>query len=372
MGRSRIISADSHVFELPNLYVDNCEAKFKDRAPSVIRIEGADWWVCDGHKMLSLAGGVQVGMRFEDPEKLTFTGTYENVQPGGYLPDEHVKDMDADGVDAGVVFPSIGFLMYNIVQDSQLLTAIFRTYNDWLGEFCTPFPNRIKGIALLNVDNVQEGISELERCHKLGLVGALIPVYPPVGKRYGSLEYEPLWAAAQDLGISINLHVATNRPGTGQELSDIDTLTASFRANLDYWVRMSLGDIIFNGVFERYPKLRVGAVEHELSWVPYFLERIDYAYTQEAPREGWYRFKEAMLPSDYFHRNVFVGFQQDGLGVKLRNIIGVDNLQWGSDYPHQEGTFPKSREILEEILAGCTEEEKAKITCHNAERIYGL
>ena len=94
--------------------------------------------------------------------------------------------MDADGVDAGVVFPSVGFLMYNIVQDSQFLTAIFRAYNDWLSEFCKPFPNRIKGIALLNVDDVQDGISELERCHKLGLVGALNPVYPPIGKRYGS------------------------------------------------------------------------------------------------------------------------------------------------------------------------------------------
>ena len=77
-----------------------------------------------------------------------------------------------------------------------------------------------------------------------------------------------------------------------------------------------------------------------------------------------------MLPSDYFHRNVFLGFQEDALGIKERHIIGVDNLHWGSDYPHQESTFPRTRQILEEILAECTEEEKAKIAGGNATRVY--
>ena len=77
-----------------------------------------------------------------------------------------------------------------------------------------------------------------------------------------------------------------------------------------------------------------------------------------------------MLPSDYFHRNVFVGFQEDALGIRLRDIIGVDNLLWGSDYPHQESTFPRSRQILEEILVDCTDEEKSKIAGGNAARIY--
>ena len=98
--------------------------------------------------------------------------------------------------------------------------------------------------------------------------------------------------------------------------------------------------MIFSGVFERYPKLQVGAVEHELSWIPHFLDRLDYTYTQRAPNDLWYRYKEDAVPSDYFHRNVFVGFQEDALGIRDRHIIGVDNLQWGSDYPHQESTFP--------------------------------
>ena len=105
---------------------------------------------------------------------------------------------------------------------------------------------------------------------------------------------------------------------------------------------MSLGDIIFSGVFERHPKLRVGVVEFELSWIPHFLERIDYTYTQRG-NFGVDKppLREGMLPSDYFHQNVFAGFQEDSLGIRLRDVIGVDNIMWGSDYPHTEGTFPK-------------------------------
>jgi len=169
------------------------------------------------------------------------------------------------------------------------------------------------------------------------------------------------------------MHIATNRPGPGQDfaLEDRNCVRNSFLANADHWVRMSLSDMIFSGVFERYPKLKVGTVEHELSWIPHFLDRIDYTYTQRVQQER-YRFKEAMLPSDYFHRNVFAGFQEDAMGIRDRHIIGVDNLLWGSDYPHVESTFPRSRQIIEEVLGDCTEEEKAKIAGGNAARIYNL
>jgi predicted TIM-barrel fold metal-dependent hydrolase len=137
---------------------------------------------------------------------------------------------------------------------------------------------------------------------------------------------------------------------------------------------MSLAHMIFSGVFERYPRLQVGSIEMELSWVPYFLDRIDYTYTQRPPGEkyGWHRYKEDMLPSEYFHRNVFLGFQEDALGIQLRHLIGVDNILWGSDYPHPETTWPRSRQIIEEILVDCTEEERAEIVGGNAARIYHL
>ena len=311
--------------------------------------------------------GAQTGRRFEDPENLSRTEVYENVRLGGYIPEEHVKDMDIDGIDIGVVYPTVGLLLY-VVPDGGLLSSVFSVYNDWVAEFCKPFPNRIKAIGMLNIDDVQEGVAELERSAKLGLIGAMIPAYPPDGRPYDSAEYEPLWAAAQDLEIPLSLHAATNRA----DKFAVDNTKLSALINMDYWVRMSVADMILSGVFDRYPRLQVGAVEYELSWAPHFLERMDYGYSQRPLGVKGYRFKENMLPSEFAHRNVFFGFQEDARGIKDRHIIGVDNILWGSDYPHQESTFPRSQEILEEILADCTDEEKAKICGGNTERIYRL
>ena len=371
MASYRIISSDNHVIEPGDLWTSRIGSKFGDRAPRIVRLEDGDWWFCDGQKVIGLGPWVQTGVRFEDPEQLTRTDTFDHVRPGGYIPEEHVKDMDADGVDVSIVYPTAGLLVYGAA-GSELLTANCETYNDWLAEFCKPVPNQLKGIAMLNVDDVPTGVKELERCAKIGLAGAMITAYPPESRSYDSPEYETLWAAAQDQGMPLGLHLATNRPGTGQQFAATDQVKPSFLTNADSWVRTSLGNMIFSGVFERYPGLQVGSVEQELSWAPHFLDRMDYTYTQRPPRSFWYRFKEDMLPSDYFHRNVFLGFQEDALGIRLRDIIGVDNLVWGSDYPHQESTFPRTEMILEEILADCTEEEKAKIAGGNAARIYHL
>ena len=334
MPSYKVISSDDHVFEPPDLWTSRIEAKFRERAPCVVRLDDGDWWFCDGRKMMGLGGGTQPGKRFEEPDKMTITDLFENVRPGGYIPEEHIKDMAADGVDVSVHYPTVGLIAMCAVEDSGFLTAISQAYNDWVADFCEHFPKQLKGIAMVNVDDVTDGVRQLERTAKLGLIGALITVYPVESRPYSSPEYEPLWAAAQDLDMPLSLHMATNRPGPGQQFQDADSFRPVFQANIDHWVKMSLGDMILSGVFERYPKLRVGSVEQEMAWVPHFLDRLDYTYTQRTQRDHWYRFKEDILPSDCFHRNVFVSFQDDPLGIRDRHIIGVDNLQWGSDYPH--------------------------------------
>ncbi len=386
----KIISSDNHVFEPADLWTSRGElSKFGDRLPRVVSLGGdvgrsvvgttgedaisrGDWWFVDGHKTLGAFAATQTGLRFEDPEKLSMEGTMEDVRPGGYIPEEHVKDMDIDGVDYSIIYPTVGLLLFSI-PDTELVTSMFKTYNDWVAEFCNTIPSRLKGIAMVNIDDVGEGVKELERCAKLGFVGAMITVYPPDERQYDLPIYEPLWAAAQANNMPLSLHIGTNRPGPGQEFQDLDSATHNFMTNVDHWVRMSIGHMIFNGVFERYPKLQVGSVEMELSWAPHFLDRADYNYTQRAVGvAGSYRFKEGALPSDYFHSNIFLGFQEDALGIKDRGIIGVDQLLWGADYPHQESTFPKSRQIIDEILVDCTPEEKAKIVGNNAARVYNL
>ena len=369
----RIISSDNHVIEPPDLWTNRIDSKYKGREPRVVRLEdGSDFWFTDGIKGQGMYAGAQAGVRFETPDDLSMISTFEEVRPGGYIPEEHVKDLDIDGVDVSFLYPTEGLQLYCTVPDSELLSATFRAYNDWLAEFCQPFPDRLKGIAMVNVDDVQDGVSELERTAKMGLVGAMITIYPPEEKPYYSPMYDPFWAAAQDLDMPLSLHITTNRPGPGQQYTHLGSTRQSFLCNTDHWVRMSLADMIYSGVFERYPKLQVGSVEQELSWVPHFLDRLDYNYHQRGVGPTAYRFKGDALPSDFFHSNVFLGFQEDQLGIEWRHLIGVDSLLWGSDYPHQESTFPRSREIIEEFLGECTEDEKAKIVGANAARIYRL
>ena len=371
MAGYRIISSDNHVIEPLDLWTTRMEPKFRDQAPHLLHREDGDW-LCQGDTLWSIQSGSQTGVRFEDPDKVVGEHRAEKIRKGGYIPEEHVKDMDIDGVDVSIVYPTFGIFMFH-VQDTDLFSDISRVYNDWAGEFCKTSPKRLKGVAMLNVDDVQKGIKELERCHKMGFAGALIAVYPLEDKPYYLPEYEPLWSAAEDLGVPLGLHAGSNRPGFEVNEKHIVRPGAAEVVNIDHWVRMSLANMIFSGVFERHPKLQVGAVECELSWIPHFLDRLDVNYTQRRELLGrTHKFKDDILPSDFFHRNVFAGFQEDAMGIRDRDIIGVDNLQWGSDYPHSESTWPRTREILDEILADCTEEEKAKIAGGNAARVYHL
>src|SRR5437867_617337 len=197
MSGYRIISSDNHVFEPADLWTTRAASTFRDRAPRVVREADGDWWYCDHHRVIGLGAGAQTGMRFGQSDQLRRTTTFDHVRPGGYIPEAHVKDMDTDGVDVSIVYPTVGLLLYS-VPDSDLLTAIVRTYNDWLAEFCNAFPDRLKGIAMLNVDDVPSAVKELERSAKMGLVGGLITVYPPEGRGYNLPEYEPLWAARSE------------------------------------------------------------------------------------------------------------------------------------------------------------------------------
>ncbi len=363
MSDYKVVSSDSHVVEPPDLWVDRIDAKYKDRAPRLVAEEDGDWWYIDGRKTDSIGENVQAELRFTNPEALTTVDRFENVRPGGYIPDEFVKDLDIDGVAGAVVYPSI-FAAWGVA-DSTFLSAIFHTYNDWLAEFCQSHPDRIKGIAMINVDDIQEGVKELKRTHKNGLTGAMITTFPLEDKPYDLPDYEPLWATAEEMQIPLSLHLNTNRDLTPNEEIKQYVFTV-----MDYWVRVSLANIIYSGVFERHPNLKIGAVEHEVAWAPYFIQQLDFNYSQRPHREGYHKLKEGAMPSDYFRQNVFISFQEDALGLRDRNFIGRNGLMWGNDYPHEEGTFPRSRQVLEEILAGIPEEDQRKIAWENAARLY--
>ena len=214
MADYRVISADTHVIETPDLWRSRIDPKYRDRCPRIVNIEGKDVWIVDN----LIAGGAvigqgaRVGMRFDQRDELVKpVDSFDQVRLGAYDPHEALKDMDIDGIDVAVIYPTEGFALYHECRDSELLTASLSAYNGWLADFCSAHPKRLKGVGFINVDDVQTGIKEMERFAKLGLVGAHIPVYNS-RLRYNSPVFEPLWAAAEDLDMSIALHINSNRP----------------------------------------------------------------------------------------------------------------------------------------------------------------
>jgi predicted TIM-barrel fold metal-dependent hydrolase len=376
MSGYNVISADSHIVEPPDLYESRIEPKFRSRAPRMERHrtrtgQEYDAWYLEGMRVGTVGSVIQAGRRFEDPGSIDFLGVWEDVRKAAYEPHAMLGELELDGVWGACLQPSQGLFWYRL-PDSELLSALCRAYNAWIADFCRAAPGRFKGIGMLNVDDVDDACQELERCAEQGLVAAFIPVHPLADRPYRHASYDRLWWTAQDLAIPLLLHVATMRGGIpGSEFTtDINQLTAAGLANSDYWVRYSLTAMIFAGVFDRYPRLKVGSVEHETAWVPHWLRQMDFTYQERPALSRAWRSRHAMLPSEYWQRNMFVEFMEDDCGIRMRDVIGVDNMLWGNDFPHAESTWPKSREFLDRIFAGTPDEDRRKITADNAAKLF--
>ena len=374
-GTYRIVSGDGHVNDPPDLWLTRVDRKYRDRVPRLVDTPEGTRLYCDGMELSFISGQTQAGRRYTDPENFTHKVTWEDVRPGGYIPEERVKDMDIDGVEIDIVFPSAGNACYRI-PDTELLTAICRAYNDWLVEFCSAYPKRLKGVAMLNTDDVPAAINELERCIKLGMVAGMMPLKPLPDRPYNSPVYDRLWAAAQDMQVPLCCHTGTTRmPLLSSGVSSVSLSGGGPQLgsrSSDAFFRDSLCDMIYGRVFERYPKLVIGCMEMGIGWVPFFMRSLDRGYVFSLNRAEDPKFKDGALPSDFIRRNIFFGFQDDDLGIRIRDVVGVDNLVFSDDYPHHNGTWPRSRQVLEQMMAGCPEEEKAKMAGGNAVRIFRL
>jgi predicted TIM-barrel fold metal-dependent hydrolase len=224
---------------------------------------------------------------------------------------------------------------------------------------------------MINLGDVPDGIKEMERAARLGLSGAMITEYPAEDRRYGATRVRAVLGHPAALDLPLSLHTATRRQGKIRRAGPGTLRDASSRATKAFYPALSMCDLIFSGVFERHPRLTLAIVEFELAWAPHLLATMDYTY-RERHGEAIYRFKSGLLPSDFFRRNIVLSFQEDAIGIRLRDVIGVDNMMWGSDYPHSKSTFPQSRKILAQILAGVPEDEQAKIAGGNTARVYNF
>ena len=365
---SEVISGDSHVNE-PAFWSEFIDAKYRDRAPRLVRKGNTDLYVCEGAHLPPI--GVP-GSAGRAKETIRPEGFFEEVVPkAAWDPDERLKAMDVDSSAIEVLYPTVG-LRLNHLQDMDFQAACFRAYNTWLAELCATHPKRIKGVGLLSLGNIPEAIKELERVRKLGLVGGHIS-YSLVDihlDHYGRPYYEPLWAAAEDLDIPIVLHIGSERHWRRGFLNSLSTAMGA-------GIRESLTAMVLSGVFERHPKLKVASVENRVSWVPAWLDRIDAMATAETffmdPEPEFDFSKLKMLPSEYIKRQVWhTTLMPDYDWIPLRDKVGIDRVMWSNDYPHREATWPNSIQTIEEVFKDFSKEEMEKLLSTNAANLHGL
>src|SRR5215468_6740127 len=277
MAELQLISSDSHVSEPPDLWAERLDTKYRDRAPRVVlNPEGQEgaYFVYEGYPPHNLAIGLGAGRTPEELAAFLKTGTYADARPGGWDPAQRLPDMELDGVEAEVLYTTLGFRLFWL-KDAGLQRACFRVYNDWLAAYCSYAPKRMVGLPMISLYDPKAGAQELERCAKLGLKGAMIWCSPPADRPYSSDVYDPFWAAAQALRMPVSLHSIT---GMGWE-SQWDFGDRYMRATvLSHEVERSFSVLIFSGVLDRFPELQIVSAENNCGWLPYYLQRMDRTF----------------------------------------------------------------------------------------------
>lgn len=369
MADNIIISADSHVFEPVNLWETRIDKKYRERGPRFV----ADWqgkpgtyFVCDGINPRAIASIAAAGIPKEELVKFKDVH-HRDLRAGGYDPVERLKDQAIDGVSGEVLYATYAMQLYQI-QDAGLQEAAFHTYNEWMVELCSHAPDRLKGLALISVYNVDNAVKALRHWHSRGLIGAMIANVPPAGTEYSDPLYEPFWAAAEEMGVPISIHTLTSNRAVVHRFARDKRGAASYPEN-PLEVMLTLGEILTSPLFDRHPKLKLVLAEADTGWLPWLLERVDRGQERYGAQNG---IKLNLKPSEYFRRNVMAAFIKDRVGVYTREFTGVDNLMWSSDYPHTDTTWPKSRESIAHDFAGVSESDMRKMTYTNAAKLYGF
>lgn len=370
----KLVSADSHIVEPPTLWEERIDRRFAERAPAIIHGEKTDFFVIDRQAAKGQrepGGGIGLlatKAKYTDPENCSFShrGRWEEIPESSFDPHKRVVELDAEGVEAELVYPTLGLTMYNIV-DREFRYACFSAYNRWIEDYCRASPNRLFGVAMIPTDDIARDVAELERCAKAGLRGAMIAINQESGRSYGDPEFDRLWAASADLKMPISLHVAASETGFGVTGNMFADFSCGFGPTMYTVVAM-----IFSGVFDRHPGLKVISVENDASWPLAVLERMDDRWTHDRKWSRGAALISGRMPSQVFRNQVACSFMRDRTAVLSREIIGKKNIMWGSDFPHFDGAWPGCADILVGIFEGIPVEDQMMIGRQNAIDFYGL
>jgi predicted TIM-barrel fold metal-dependent hydrolase len=359
-----IISADSHITEHPNTYLDHIDAKFKDRAPVMKSVgDKGDFFFIDGMSKPVPMGLVAAAGK--PPEEIRITGSrFEDLHRGGWDPEARMADQKRDGVAAEVIYPTVGMVLCNH-EDFDYKHACFEAYNRWIAEYCGAHPDRLLGCGQTAMRSVEDGIRDLEAIHALGLRGVMMPGDPAV-EDYDSPVYDPVWQKAVELGLPLSFHILTTRETAPTRGPKMNGFLSIIRGCQDI-----MGTLILGGVFERNPELKVVCVEADAGWVPHYMYRMDHAYKRH---RNWLPAGQALskLPSEYFSEHIYTTFQDDWVAFKSANMINWRRLLWANDFPHSDSTWPWSQDMLAEHGNELSAEQRQAILSGNTAELYGI
>lgn len=384
----KLISADSHVNEPPAAW-ERVQKEYGERAPQLVKdppgVPAGIWLIIEGlppigcsHYSKGVVGTKDKGISEVEMEKhfetISFNANfrYEDY-PGSWEPAARLEDQDRDGVEAEILFPSPTRQLYSLTDDAYQ-RAIFRSYNGWLHEFCSTDPKRLVGLAMISILDVEHAVADIQEYARLGFRGVMIPTRIK-DSGYYEPKYEPLWAAAEEAGIVINVHTSATQGVArthyeGPRKVDPRQQSVGFSSK-QAPAQQFLGNLIFSGVFDRHPNLKVVCAEFDVGWVANLVQQVDYWFGRNSAYDAD-RNVNRRPPSEYFKDNIYFTYQDDRAGVLTTPVYGADNFLWASDYPHGVTTWPYSRETVDRNCAGVDPAIKRKINRDNVSRLYRL
>jgi predicted TIM-barrel fold metal-dependent hydrolase len=381
MDRFLVISSDCHAGLPPDRYRDYLDPQYRDMFDVALPIQ-----IDEMKKMSKMFLIDDINEKWREGVEYGLSGAWDH--------DARIKVMDGDGIAAEIIFPD-GITEMNTppfgaglslpVEDRvvpELQWAGARAHNRWIAELVAMAPARRVGVALVPaLWDVAEAVKEVEWCARNGVKGVLLPCIWRHLDPYHHPKYEPLWSACVDNDIVIHFH-----SGPAPMEDAFGSLSAPdgvhrpgamgiYVSEVVWWAVRPLTFLIWGGVLERHPRLRIAITESTTIWAPEYLALLDqrYSETHFSAKLGDYRSHLKSKPSEYFHRQVALGAScMSRREAELRHAIGVSNIMWGSDYPHPEGTWPVTGSQIHQTFDGLPAGEVADMVGGNAARFYGF
>jgi predicted TIM-barrel fold metal-dependent hydrolase len=363
----RTIDADSHVNEPAEVWQSRVPAALRELAPRMITSDdGRIGWSFEGGKRLHRVTSACAG--FDETAYTADGARWDDIRPGSYDPKARLAEMELDMIQAQVLYPSLAPQPEFFGTDPELQVACVRAYNDWMHEFSSVAPDRLIGLPIAPETGVDDVVAEWKRIAARGDRGFVISGHPSGGD-VPSASDDRFWSEVEDWDYAIHIHFGF---ASGVKLTSntgVGYLTSAALIDMGMAMYRPLADLIYSGVFQRFPKLRIVAVEAGIGWIPYFLHHLDDNFLRRRFRAD---VQLGRMPSEYFKDQVWATFIEDPYGIKNRHEIGVDKIMWSTDYPHTNSNWPNSQRIAAYEFRDVPEAERRMIMRDNAAGIYGL